>query len=154
MSRCWSLPSSFVECGAIVESEVRAFGINSDVENAVAQTVAGAVSNRHGAIGVVNVLVTRGHLFEQKRAQSQREIAHLAIVRLEKFLQCCRRRIFHSARSANSQIQICKDRRMIRSGFNFLGNFREVRKKSSLCAAPDAAALDATVGHARKEFRR
>src|SRR5438874_13055525 len=89
-----------VERGAIVESEVRAFRVNGDVEDAVAQPIAGAISDCHGTVGVVNILVTRRHLFEQKRAQSQREIAHLAIVRLEKLLQYCRRRIFHSARSA------------------------------------------------------
>ena len=54
--------------------------VNCDVEDAVAQTVAGTIPDRHGTVRVIDILVTRPQLFQNERAEIQRQVLNLTIV--------------------------------------------------------------------------
>src|SRR2546423_2933226 len=84
------------------------------MEDAVAQTLAGAVADRYRTVRVVNVFITRRHLSKHQRAQLQSEIANRRFVGLKKFLQRGWRRI---AQTTITSIQAAgkETRRCLRS---------------------------------------
>ena len=69
-----------LECGSIIKPEVDVLRVNCDVYDTVTQTVAGTITNRHGTVRVIDILVTRPQLFQNERAEIQRQILNLTIV--------------------------------------------------------------------------
>lgn len=80
---------------AIIETEIYVLGINREVKDAVAQTIAGAVTNRYRAISVIYILVARRHLLQYELAQSERQLPNGWIVWPQKFNQFFGRRKLH-----------------------------------------------------------
>jgi len=72
--------------------------VNCDVYDTVAQTVAGTITNRHGTVRVIDILVTRRHLFKHMRTKLQSQSLNLPIVWLKKLDERCWRWIFQAIR--------------------------------------------------------
>src|SRR6185295_108542 len=70
-----------------IETEIDVARVNSYVEYAVSHTLRPAVSNRHGTVRVINILVTRRHFLKHKLAQSEGKILNRTIIWLEKLNQ-------------------------------------------------------------------
>src|SRR6266581_5347277 len=81
--------------GAIIESEIDMLCINRDMANAMAEAFARTISNRHRAVSIVNILVTRRHFLNHQRPQLQSEIANFTIIGFEKLPQGLRGRSCH-----------------------------------------------------------
>jgi hypothetical protein len=80
----------------LIKSKVHVFGIDCNVKNPIAQTLATAVADSDGAVRVIDVLVTGRHLFEHERPKLESEIANLRIVRFQKLSQGGWNRIRHA----------------------------------------------------------
>ena len=72
--------------------------IDGYMKDAIAQTIAGAVTDRHGAISVIDIFVARRHLFKHKRAKLQSQSLNLPIVWLKKLDERCWGWIFQAIR--------------------------------------------------------
>ena len=56
--------------------------IDSDVTDAVAHAVGRPIANSHRTVGIVDVLVTRSHLFQHELTKTEGQFPNGGIVRL------------------------------------------------------------------------
>jgi len=82
---------------AIVEAEIRSLGVNRNVKDSVAKSLACAIADGDGAVRVVDIFVAGSYFIEQQRPKFESEIASRFVVRLQEFQKLAGRRIFHGA---------------------------------------------------------
>lgn len=73
--------------GSEIEAQVYMVCIDGYVTNAIALAIRWPIADRHRAVRVIDVLVTRRQLFQYHLTQTERQIPNCRIVRLQKLDQ-------------------------------------------------------------------